>query len=259
MIETRDLCVSLGRRPVLHDIRLLARAGELTAIVGPNGSGKTTLLRALAGDLPYAGNATLDGQEIAEIPVAELALRRGVLQQATSLSFPFTVLEVVRLGLLRGEEASLAHHALRRVDLEGYAGRLYQELSGGEQQRVHLARVLAQVGAPAGPGGQRWLFLDEPVSSLDIGHQLQVMQLAQGFAASGGGVLAVMHDLNLTAMFAQRVVLMSHGWIAGAGSPAQVFDDGLLSQVYGLPLRVNTAPRDLPYVLPQTALSFTDG
>lgn len=253
MIETHNLCVSLGRHPVLHDIRLTAKLGQLTAVVGPNGSGKTTLLRALAGDLAYAGSATLDGLEIAAIPVANLALRRGVLQQATSLSFPFTVLEVVRLGLLRREGISSARHALGRVDLEGYEGRLYQELSGGEQQRVQLARVLAQVDAPAGPEGHRWLFLDEPVSSLDIGHQLQVMRIAHDFAASGGGVLAVLHDLNLTAMFAQQVVLLSRGRVAGSGRPAQVFDDALLSKVYGLPLRVNTAPGDLPFLLPQAA------
>ena len=98
--------------------------------------------------------------------------------------------------------------ALARVDLAGFEGRMYQELSGGEQQRVQLARVLCQVWTPVAEGRARYLFLDEPVSSLDIGHQLSVMRLARDFAARGGGVVAVMHDLNLTSMFADQVVMM---------------------------------------------------
>ena len=142
----------------------------------------------------------------------QAASMRAVLPQATALSFPFTVREIVRLGLiggrsgaLPGEDERLPDRALARVDLDGFAGRFYQELSGGEQQRVQLARVLCQVWAPVLDGRPRYLFLDEPVSSLDIKHQLMIMNIARDFAKRGGGVVAILHDLNLTAMYADRV------------------------------------------------------
>ena len=138
----------------------------------------------------------------------ESAALRAVLPQQTALSFPFTVREIVRLGMLDGRSGVLAgeaerlpDRALARVDLDGFAGRFYQELSGGEQQRVQLARVLCQVWAPVLEGAPRYLFLDEPVSSLDIKHQLIIMDIARDFARRGGGVVAILHDLNLTAMY----------------------------------------------------------
>ena len=145
----------------------------------------------------------------------ELAAVRAVLPQATALSFPFTVREIVKLGLVGGRSGvaaggadRLPEQALARVDLDGFSGRFYQELSGGEQQRVQLARVLCQVWAPVLDGKPRYLLLDEPVSSLDIKHQLIIMNIARDFARSGGGVIAILHDLNLTAMFADRIFVM---------------------------------------------------
>ena len=171
---------------------------------------------------------------------------RGVLPQATPLAFPFTVVEVVRLGLSRGVAAAdtgLIGQALARVGLSGFEGRFYQELSGGEQQRVQLARVLAQVWQPV---EKRHATLAVPwtnrVSALDIGHQLQVMQIARDYADAGGGVVAVMHDLNLTAIFADQVALISRGHILGQAAPADILRDDLLSRAYDCAVRVNTAP-----------------
>ena len=130
-----------------------------------------------------------------------------------------------KIGLSRGRAAGqtrAAMQALARVDLAHHAGRPYQSLSGGEQQRAQLARVLAQVGAARDADGPRWLLLDEPVSALDIAHQLEVMQIARDFADAGGGVVAVMHDLNLTAMFADRIVLLAEGHVLSAGTVAEV-------------------------------------
>ncbi len=150
--------------------------------------------------------------------------------------------------------AGAARQALAAVGLAGFERRILADLSGGEQQRVHLARALAQVeGLADGAGDPRWLLLDEPVASLDIAHQLQVMRLARAFADRGGGVIAVMHDLNLTAMFADRVLLMAAGAVLAEGSPAAVMTDRRLSEAYGCPLRVNATPVAVPYVLPQTA------
>lgn len=254
MIETRDLCLRLGKQPVLGRINFRARPGELTAIVGPNGSGKTTLLRALAGDLKFTGHATLNGIALAAAPPWELARHRAVLAQHTPVGFPFTVLEVVRLGLsasIRPEMA--AEEALSQVGLAGYEGRLFPELSGGEQQRCHLARVLAQLGRPAGTDGPRWLLLDEPVSALDIGHQLMVMTLARRFADAGGGVVAVLHDLNLTAQFAASVALLADGRLSRQGNPDQVLADAPLSDAYQCRLRLNRAPAQGRWFLPQMA------
>lgn len=256
MLITRDVSVTLGRRQVLAGASIAARPGQLTAIVGPNGSGKTTLLRALTGEVVCRGQVTLNGRDIRAARPAELAAIRAVLPQSVPLSFPFTVREVVRLGLMAGIQSGaggLEVQALHRVGLAGYEGRFYQELSGGEQQRVQLARVLAQVWTPlAADGAPRWLLLDEPVSSLDIGHQLLVMGIARDFAAAGGGVVAVMHDLNLTAMFAGSVILMAGGRIMAQGTPRDILTDRLLGSAYGCALRVNTAPEDMPFVLPHT-------
>jgi iron complex transport system ATP-binding protein len=251
MIEIHGLSLRLGKRQVLRGIDLRAEAGQLTAIVGPNGSGKTTLLRAISGDLRYEGSIRVNGREVSATSAADLAADRGVLQQSASLSFPFTVHEVVRLGLRGKDENDPVGRALERVDLSRYGGRKYQELSGGEQQRVQLARVLCQVSEPIAGGAPRWLFLDEPVSSLDIHHQIAVMRLAREFAARGGGVVAVMHDLNLTAMFADAVVVMMESRAIATGSPAEVFTDEILSRAYGCPIRVGATPAGgVPFVLP---------
>ena len=256
MIEARDVHVRLGRAEALRGVSMTAHPGEVTAIVGPNGSGKTTLLRCLTGELPHEGTVTLDDRPIVGWNPAALAARRAVLPQATPLAFPFTVIEVVRLGLTSGPEAadrSIAHRALARVGLQGYEGRFFQELSGGEQQRAQIARVLTQVWSPVWEGRPRWLLLDEPVAALDITHQLQVIALAQDYAKAGGGVIAVMHDLNLTAIMAAHVVLIANGQVAAAGPPNEVLTDDPLSRAYGCYVRTRVAP-DGPFILPQASV-----
>ncbi len=256
MLKAQDITVKLGRVEILHNVSFEAHPGQLTAIVGPNGSGKTTLLRAMTGDIEYSGQVTLNGRDIKTARAWELASERAVLPQATPLAFPFTVHEVVRLGLTNGvaaDKAGLVLRALQRVGLAGFEGRFYQELSGGEQQRVQLARVLSQVWEPVAENTPRWLFLDEPVSALDIGHQLQVMQIAKNYADAGGGVIAVMHDLNLTAMFADSIALISEGSVLCQAAPETVLQDALLSRAYQCTVRVNTPPANGTYLLPHAA------
>lgn len=261
MITARGVSVHIGRSRILSDVDFDASPGEVTVMVGPNGSGKTTFLRALSGDVAYAGQVAINGREIGALKPWEAAGMRAVLPQQTVLSFPFTVREVVRLGLiggrsgaLAGEDERLPERALARVDLDGFAGRYYQELSGGEQQRVQLARVLCQVWAPVLEGRPRYLFLDEPVSSLDIKHQLIIMNIARDFARRGGGVLAILHDLNLAAMYADRISVMHRGTLAAAGAPRDVLSDDLIARVFDCPLRVGMVPvGTTPFVLPQSA------
>lgn len=261
MIETRKLSVELSGKTILSNVSFTARPGCITAIVGPNGSGKTTLLRTLSGDLPYGGEALIDGVSFKSLKPWQMAARRAVLPQATSLSFPFTVREIVRLGLTGGYSGVDGHdadllpdQALARVDLQGFGGRFYQELSGGEQQRVQLARVLCQVWRPIIDGKPRYLFLDEPVSSLDIRHQIMVMQTARRFAEEGGGVIAILHDLNLTAMFADEVAVMHKGRLDGAGTPQDMLTNERLLRVYECALRVGEVPaHGMQFVLPHSA------
>jgi len=252
-----DIRVSYGRRTALRGVSLTARPGEVTAIVGPNGSGKSTLLGAITASLPFDGAVTLNGRDIGAMKPWELAAQRAVLPQASRLAFPFTVIEVVRLGLqsgTAGDSPDVPMRALARVGLAHYADRIFQELSGGEAQRVMLARVLAQVWTPVADGRPHWLLLDEPVSSLDIAHQLQVMDIARSFARAGGGVIAVMHDLNLTALFADRVAVLAEGQCLAFGTPGEVLTDDILSRAYGCALRVSAPPpAGIPYILPHAA------
>ena len=182
---------------------------------------------------------------------------RGVLPQASRLAFPFKVIEVVRIGHQAGPfgaDTQMPLRALAAVDMSRYADRFYQDLSGGEQQRVQLARVLAQVWQPVFDGHPCWLLLDEPVASLDIGHQLGIMELARHYARQGGGVVAVMHDLNLTAMFSDRIAVMKAGKMLMQGPPAEVLTDSTLSEAYSCDLRISEKPSaGVPFVLPQCA------
>ena len=261
MIEAFDVSVAIGGKRIVSGIDFEARPGEIAAIVGPNGSGKTTFLKALSGELAYAGRVAVNGRDLSAMKPVEAATLRAVLPQAAALAFPFTVREIVKLGLvggrsgaLAGEDSRLPERALARVDLEGFAGRFYQELSGGEQQRVQLARVLCQVWAPVLDGQPRYLFLDEPVSSLDVRHQLIIMNIARDFARRGGGVVTILHDLNLTAMYADRVFVIHRGSLAAAGTPKEVLSDGLIEKVFECRLKVGVLPTGgVPFVLPQSA------
>ncbi|PRD40650.1 heme ABC transporter ATP-binding protein [Phyllobacterium phragmitis] len=261
MIKAENLSVAIGKTRIIENVGFTASPGELTAIVGPNGSGKTTLLRALSGDLPFTGRISINGKPFEALKLWQMAELRAVLPQATSLAFPYTVREIVRLGLTSGysgvdphEIGYLPDRALSMVDLEGFGGRFYQELSGGEQQRVQLARVLCQVWQPVLDGEPRYLFLDEPVSSLDIKHQLIIMRIARSFAERGGGVIAILHDLNLTAMFADRIVVMHHGRVDAAGKPQEMLSDDRILRVYECALKVGVLPDGgAPFILPQSA------
>jgi len=241
MLEACAVTVHLAHRPVLAEVSVALSPGELTVIIGPNGAGKTTLLRTLVGDLiPSSGVVRFDGSDLADWHGRDLARRRAVLSQSQHLAFPFTVHEVIALGLRAGrtatarERAALVADVLARVDLNGYEARFYQQLSGGEQQRVQLARVLCQLGAPVAGGRANWLFLDEPTASLDIRHQFQILDLAREHVAAGGGGLAILHDLNLAADYADRLIVVSAGDVVADGPPGDVLTGDMVSDVFGV-------------------------
>jgi iron complex transport system ATP-binding protein len=244
MIKLDKVSISLSGREVVSNLSFQAQPGALTAIIGPNGSGKTTTLRAMSGEREYKGLIEFSGRDLKSMTAADMARERGVLQQSVSLGFPFRVREILEMGIIAGDVHSRAEAetvmaaALGAVDLAGFENRVATALSGGEQARMHMARVLCQIASPVHDGRARWLYLDEPVASLDVKHQLAIMTLARTFVQSGGGVIAVMHDLNLTAMFADHVVMMREGRLHAAGAPADVFTEAHLAAVYGCPLSV---------------------
>ena len=241
-LEVRDLHLTYGERRVLQAVNLRAQPGRVLALIGPNGAGKSSLLGVLAGVLrPSMGAATLDGVSLERWPAAELARRRAMLSQRVQLGFGFRAEEVVMLGRSPHGTASstaadrrIVEAALRASGAWALHKRNYLELSGGEQQRVQLARVLAQIwDCREAPG---WLLLDEPEAGLDIAHQHEVLGHARQLAQQGFGVIAVLHDLNLAARYADDVALLAQGRLVRHGNREQVLDAPVLSRVYGMPL-----------------------
>ena len=258
MIHAHDVSIVRSGRKLLDAVSLRVKPGCVTAIIGPNGAGKSTLLKILSGEmLPDGGTVRYNDREAAQYQPRDLARLRAVLPQSSVLSFPFTALEIVRMGAVAQGSTSpveQARRALARVGMTGFEGRSYPLLSGGEQQRVQFARALAQVPhAVDKAAGPRALLLDEPTSSLDIGHQISVLEVARDFARAGGVVLAILHDLNLAAEFADHLVVMSHGRIVAEGPSAETIRDHTIADVYGIAGAVGRVPQaHIPYVLPQS-------
>jgi iron complex transport system ATP-binding protein len=246
MIEFNDVAVRYPRSTAsaLGGVTLAAGRGLLTAIVGPNGSGKSTLVRALIGRIPLErGEIRVDGLAATGLTRAELARRVAVITQREELAFPLIVSEYValgrfpHLGIWHAAEANDRRVIDASIDAAGVAAlreRRIDALSGGEWQRVRLARALAQ--------GGDMLVLDEPTTFLDIGHEMSVFELLHGLARTGKAVLLISHQLNLVARFADQLVLFHRGAVAAAGPPDSVMRAEILERVYEWPLVVSRDP-----------------
>lgn len=253
-LRAEDIFYEVSGAALLRDVTLSLRTGTFHALIGPNGAGKSTLLQMLAGDIiPGRGTVYLDERPLPSYSKKELALRRAVMPQDVVLSLAFTGEEVVMMGRYphmtkdtgNGRPKAEDHHAvvnraMRDTESASFRERLYPSLSGGEQARVTLARVLAQQ-TPV-------VFLDEPTASLDPRHQHLVMHLARRCARRGGTVLAVLHDLNLAAAYADDIVLLSDGQIRAQGPPADVLKPDLLKAVFQTDFHVAEYPL-LPHPL----------
>jgi iron complex transport system ATP-binding protein len=246
MLQLDKATVRIGSATLLDELSLGVSPGEVVAIVGPNGAGKTTSLRLLAGETePTDGQVLLDGQPLSAAPIHELALRRGVLPQQSALGFGFSTLDVVLLGRTphgtrRHVDLEAAARAMRRAGVDHLAAQPYPTLSGGERQRVHLARVLAQLDGA--PDGDRYLLLDEPTSALDLAHQHAVLRVAQEEAATGTGVLAVLHDLNLAAQYADRIAVLAEGKLVALGTAESVLTPAIVQYAFGISVVVTQNP-----------------
>lgn len=258
MLETVGVGVTIGSARILRDVDVTFRAGELAAVVGPNGAGKSTLLHVLSGELrPSPGSVLLDDRPLRHWTARALARRRAVLPQASSLQFHFTVAEVVALGCMVHDRAGRARSRRKMVDavlaelgIAHLRDRFVPTLSGGERQRVHFARCLAQLRGGAGDDA-RILLLDEPTSSLDPAHQHHVMARARQMAREGCIVVAVVHDLNLAAAYADRLIVLHRGRVDFFGSATDGLSVERLARVFEIEARLLSHPAaDRPLVVP---------
>lgn len=245
MIELKEIRCSYDKEPVLNGLSVELSQDDFTVIMGPNGAGKSTLLYSIMGFLkPQSGEILLGGKSLASYKRGELARKMAFVAQESVFSFDYSVLDLVLMGRypyqgllenLKPEDMEVAHRALERLDLTGYSQRWYSQLSGGEKQRVLLARALAQE--------TDYILLDESLSQLDINHQIEIMSLLSEIRkGQGKGIVLISHNLNLAANFASRMVFLKQGKVLGAGSPEEMMQPELLKQVFGLDLQTTLNP-----------------
>ncbi len=254
----RDVTFAYAGHEVLHGVSLQVRSGERVALAGPNGSGKTTLIRILSGAAhPLRGTVALDGTALRTLRPRALARRIAVVTQQAESGISFTVRELVSMGrtpyvgLLSGQsdrDRAAVENALRDTDTRPLAGRRFNELSGGEQQRVMVAVGLAQE--------TDFLLLDEPTVHLDLRHQHDLLQLLLRLNRERKiGLVSVLHDLNLAALYFERLAVLERGCLVAEGTPREVVTEDVLQPVFGAPLRIISHPvTGLPQVLLDPAL-----
>jgi iron complex transport system ATP-binding protein len=245
--------VSLGieGHPVLNAVDYELAPGNLVAIIGANGAGKTSLLRVLSGETPPSvGDVWLDDRRIGAWTLAQLANRFAVLPQSMSLEFPFTGYEVIEMGRIpfAGEEdrnQQAIKDVIAAMKLASLADRRYTSLSGGEKQRIQIARVLCQVWDHP---DDAYLLMDEPTGPLDLAHQIQCLNLLRDLSRRGVGVMMVMHDINLAVKYADQILLMNDGSILACGSPAEVIVPATLEQAFSVIAEVSQDKDSLPVI-----------
>lgn len=254
-MHCQHLHLKLGGKIILDDINLHIFQGEVTTLLGPNGAGKSSLLKILSDEIKATANSGCEIRYFNEPKMSwnrgKLAKHIGILPQQSSLTFAFTVREVVELGLLplslsRKHANAIVDEALQKVDVLHLAERLYPLLSGGEKQRVHFARVLTQISQS---GDKTILMLDEPTSALDLSHQHNTLSIARTMANQGAAVIIVLHDLNLAAQYSDRVLILNEGKIQADGTPWQALTAPMIKQVYQHKVQILKHPSaDYPVV-----------
>ena len=240
-LKAKDVVVTLSRKEIVKQASLAVRDKQFVGLIGPNGSGKTTLLKSIYRVLkPSAGLITIDGTDIRELAHRETARRMGVVSQFNNLAFDFTVEDMVLMGRSPHKKAfsqdteedyRIAHEALEKVDMLDFKDRSFMTLSGGEKQRILLARTLAQQ--------VEMLILDEPTNHLDIKYQIQIMDVVKSI---GCGVLAALHDLNLTLMYCDFVYVLKDGRVVASGPTEDVITEELIRDVYEVDCSVKKHP-----------------
>lgn len=243
MLCLENICYQVGKSVLLHNVNAQVKPGEILAIVGPNGAGKTTLLQAVLGDIRLCSGAVyFAGRQIQHWALAERAKRMAILPQLSLLNFPYSVSDVVAMGRTphssgQAVDGEIVQAAMAVMDVTHLQQRLYTELSGGEKQRTQLARVMAQIWR-AEDAKERLLVLDEPTSSLDLGHKQQLMQVVREFANQGVMVVMVEHDIALAANYADSMLALNDGVSSAYGHCAEVFQQDLVQQLFAANVQV---------------------
>lgn len=255
MIQTRNINYSIGRKSILTDISFTASPGELMAIIGPNGAGKTTLMKLLCGDLPLQkGHITLHGQNIQMYRSLEMARFRAVLAQSNPVSINFTVYEMVLMGRYphfngkpTAADIRIVNEVLEEMGMQDLIARSYYSLSGGEQQRVHLARVLAQIHNNAAG----ILLLDEPINGLDLQYQQIILSKARQLADTGYTVVCILHDINFASKYADNILILKKGACMALGHPAKIISEDNIFNTYNTRVRlIHDQSIGYPFIVP---------
>jgi iron complex transport system ATP-binding protein len=238
VLHCKQLNYNIAGKCIFNDLNLTLDEGEFLAVLGPNGAGKSSLFKAITGELkPSSGAIFLNGEMRNRINMSEIAKTLAVLPQSASLSFAFQVIDVVLMGGLQADcgqtkVQALAESILREQEIDHLKSRAYPTLSGGENQRVHFARVLLQL-AVGNKNKPQLLLLDEPTAALDINYQHQLLKSAKHLAQTGVAVIAVLHDLNLASKYADRIILLKEGNICANGNAKHVVTTDNIRDVYG--------------------------
>lgn len=248
LLAASDISVTVDGSCLLQQASLRVNPGEVVAIIGPNGAGKTSFVRALTGELAIThGDILFNNTPIHQFSLQQKAKQLAMLSQHTELNFPFPVEEVVHLGRIphasgKLEDNRIVEAALQAVDMQSRRHQLYTQLSGGEKQRVQLARVMAQVwrreDAP-----QRLMILDEPTSSLDVQHTRQLMRIIRDLAATDMGIIMILHDFNLAARFADHIVVLVEGQKVIEGPPDRVFTPDNMARYFQVASHIIPHPK----------------
>lgn len=254
MIAVQGLSYAVGKKRILENLSFELQKGEMLAVLGANGAGKSTLLKLLCKELrPSAGSIRIDNTPIQQLSIKQLAKIRAVLMQQNTLTLPFSVGELVMMGRYPHFQAtprSLDHDivaaVLQETGITHLAQRSFHTLSGGEQQRVHLARVMAQIYDQQ----HAYLFLDEPTNGLDLLYQQQILQLAKNMALRGFTVLCILHDINIASRFADKILLLKKGEKIAFGQPKEIITHQSIQETYDVSVKlIETKELDWPIVV----------
>ncbi len=254
-IKAKSIFWEVDNKRIIKDISLEISLGEVVSIIGPNGAGKSSFLNVLSGDIkPTSGSVSFDEINLKDISIQERSFMRSVMSQSQQIVYDFSVKEIIEMGWLDRGIASYSGNfkeAVMKVASECSVHNLLEQkfntLSGGEQRRVHFARTLIQLWRPSNSHDPRYMFLDEPTANLDILHEQNLMKLVRSKAMEGIGILLILHDLNLAAKYSDKLVIFKNGSLIKSGSPEEVLQSKVLTEVYGLDMEVAKDPLRVNY------------